>query len=166
MTNDDGVRFIDNFSLYFNGDFWKDLLISFLGSIGLGFCVLFLFIIVENLTPVHKSISYPIIFFIHKIILLYNINNNEPIKYINENFFLDLSSDIMAIIRLLICLEIIELNFCNLNMNLRKYIIMRSNIDSKNNHIIIERNDSIESNSNEKKELYTFENNKDDEIML
>ena len=72
----------------------------------------------------------------------------------------------MAIIRLLICLEIIELNFCNLNMNLRKYIIMRSNIDSKNNHIIIERNDSIESNSNEKKELYTFENNKDDEIML
>ena len=53
-------------------------------------------------------------------------------KYIRESYFLDLTSDFSAIIGFLIYLEIIELNFCNLNKNLRKYIMIRSDDDSKN----------------------------------
>jgi len=166
ITDDDGVRFMENLRIYFNGNIWKDVLITFFSSVALGLELLFLFKIVENLTPVHKSISHPIIFFIEKTILLYQINNDEPIKYINENYFIDLSSDIMAIIELSIYLEIIELNFCNLNNNLRKYIIIRSNSDAENNNIKIERNDSISNNDIEILEIEDFGNNKDEEIIL
>ena len=44
-------------------------------------------------------------------------------------FLIDFSSDITAIIGFLIYLEIIELNFCKLNKDLRKNIIMRGEID-------------------------------------
>ena len=60
---------------------------------------------------------------------MYQINSNEPRKYLNASFFIDFSSDITAIIGFLIYLEIIELNFCKLNKDLRKNIIMRGEID-------------------------------------
>ena len=43
-----------------------------------------------------------------------------------EKFLLDISGDIASIIGFLIYLEIIELNFCNLNYDLKENIIKRS----------------------------------------
>ena len=64
---------------------------------------------------------------------MYQINDNEPIKYINQSYFIDLFSDFSAIISFLIYLEIIELNFCDFNKNLRKNKKMRGNMDAKIN---------------------------------
>ena len=54
-------------------------------------------------------------------------------KYTNIIFFIDLSSDLLAIFEFLIYLEIIEFNFCGFNKNLRKNIIKRGKIDFKQN---------------------------------
>ena len=65
-------------------------------------------------------------------------------KYTNIIFCIDLSSDLSAIIEFLIYLEIIELNFCGFNKNLRKNIIKRGKIDFKQN-----RSSSINDSLNE-----------------
>ena len=48
-----------------------------------------------------------------------------------NKFLLDISGDIASIIGFLIYLEIIELNFCKLNYNLKKNIISRGENDYK-----------------------------------
>ena len=70
-------------------------------------------------------------YFLQKIFLLYQIKSNEPMKFLNARFAIDIFSDMTAFIALLIYLEIIELNFCGLNENLRKYIIKRSEKESE-----------------------------------
>ena len=42
---------------------------------------------------------------------MYQITGDEPIKFLNASYFLDLSSDLSAILGFLIYLEIIELNY-------------------------------------------------------
>ena len=143
VDNNDN-RFIENYKVYFSQYFWKDLfLFTFLKGIANGFYMLYLLKYVQNLNPVFKSFCFPLMYFFEKIILLFQVKRNEPMKYLNARFFLDTASDITAIIGFLIYLEIIELNFCNLNKNLRKYIILRSedessNIESENDSFFIE----------------------------
>ena len=64
---------------------------------------------------------------------MYQINSNEPIKYLNASYFIDFASDITSIIGFLIYLEIIELNFCGFNENLKKNIILRGKFDGEHN---------------------------------
>jgi hypothetical protein len=90
-----------------------------------------------------------LLFFLEKIILIYQINGEEPTKYAKQCFLIDLSSDITAIIGFLIYLEIIELNFCGLNKNLRKYIIMRGKTEAKKYNIDSETDSSNSSEDNE-----------------
>ena len=99
---------------------------------------LFVFKVVQYLTPIHQGFSLPIFYFLEKISLIYNVNSDEPMKYLHETFALDLTSDVAAIIGFLIYLEIIELNFCNLNNDLRKYIILRGKNESKKYNIVSE----------------------------
>ena len=157
ITDNDGERFIENFKVYFSGNLGKDLLYSLSGAIAYAAYSLFLFKIVQHLNPIYKSFSFPVFYFLEKIILLYKVNDNQPLKYVNESFFLDLSSDAAAIIIFLIYLEIIELNFCDLNKNLRKYIITRSknDFDKYNNDNKSDRESSIftEENDDETDEL-------------
>ena len=143
VVDNNNDRFIENYKVYFGKDFWEDLLYSLLGSIGYGFDILFLFEIIQYLNPIYQSFSFPLVFFIQKLILMYQINSNEPVKYLNASFFINLSSDISAIIGFLIFLEIIELNFCGLNKNLRKYIIKRAGDDSLDNDDYSSLRDSI-----------------------
>ena len=91
------------------------------------------------------------VFLLLKLILISQLNNDEPIKYLNASFFIDLSCDFFAIIPFLIFLEIVELNFCDLNKNLRKYIVIRSTIDAREFNINedISSNSSRDSNVNE-----------------
>ena len=125
-------RYIDNFKVYFSGTIWKDILYTLIGGIGYNIYILFVFQIIKHLNPIYKSFFAPVTYFIQKLILMYQINSNEPRKYLNASFFIDFSSDITAIIGFLIYLEIIELNFCEFNKDLRKNIILRAEIDENN----------------------------------
>ena len=125
-------RYIDNFKVYFSGTIWKDILYTLIGGIGYNIYILFVFQIIKHLNPIYKSFFAPVTYFIQKLILMYQINSNEPRKYLNSSFFIDFSSDITAIIGFLIYLEIIELNFCEFNKDLRKNIILRAEIDENN----------------------------------
>ena len=131
--------------MYFSQDIWKDLLFSLIRGL-FAFLHRFLFwTYIQYLNPIFKIFSYPLIYVIEKIIVSYKFNDNEKIKYLNLRFSLDFLSDITAIIGLLIYLEIIELNFCRFDRNLRKNIIKRSNRDATK---IIEF-DNISLNENE-----------------
>ena len=125
VDNNDN-RFFDSYKVYFSKDIGKDLLFSLLRGIPIFLHRFFFWKYIQNLSPIFKSFSYPLVFVLEKLIVIYQINTNEPINYLNARFFLDFSSDLTAFIGFLIYLEIIELNFCGLNINLRKYIIERS----------------------------------------
>ena len=73
--------------------------------------VLFILEIIQYLNPIYKSFSSPLSYFIQKLILIYQVIGDEPIKFLNASYFLDLSSDLSAILGFLIYLEIIELNY-------------------------------------------------------
>ena len=149
VVDNNGERFVENYKAYFNGNIWKDLLIRFFSSMAYAFYKLFLFKFIQYLSPIYKSFSFPLLFFLEKIILIYQINGDEPTKYAKKCFLIDLSSDITAIIGFLIYLEIIELNFCGLNKNLRKYIIMRGKTEAKKYNIDSETDSSYSSEDNE-----------------
>ena len=83
------------------------------------------FLLVRELTPLHKIFTYPIQYFIEKIILCYKLIGNAPRKFIIEQYGIDIASDVISFLGFLIYLEIIELNFCKLNYNLRKNIMTR-----------------------------------------
>ena len=144
-------RFIENYRTYFTGEFWKDLLYTLIGAIGYNIYILLFFSLIKHFNPVYKSFTSPMVFLLLKLILISQLNNDEPIKYLNASFFIDLSCDFFAIIPFLIFLEIVELNFCDLNKNLRKYIVIRSTIDAREFNINedISSNSSRDSNVNE-----------------
>ena len=129
VVDKDNNRYVDNYIIYFTGTIWKDILYTLIGAVAYNIYTLFVFLIVKHLNPIYKSFFIPVTYFIQKLILMYQINRNESRKYLNASFFIDFSSDITAIIGFLIYLEIIELNFCKLNKDLRKNIIMRGEID-------------------------------------
>ena len=129
VVDKDNNRYVDSYIIYFTGTIWKDILYTLNGAVAYNIYTLFVFQIVKHLNPIYKSFFIPVTYFIQKLILMYQINSNEPRKYLNVSFFIDFSSDITAIIGFLIYLEIIELNFCKLNKDLRKNIIMRGEID-------------------------------------
>lgn len=95
--------------------------------------------IIEKLNPIYLIFSFPVYYFIQKIILIittfikeeerYYIFRKDHINYIWEKFSLDISGDIFSIIGFLIYLEIIELHFCKLDKNLRRNIIARADED-------------------------------------
>ena len=146
VMDNNNQSYIDNFIVYFNdnnqnktnaNDLKFEIVDCTLGSFLFGFYKYFSFQIFENLTPIHKAFSYPILFFSEKIIfLLVNVKNFYEKKndyYLMIKLILDLFSDFFSIIGYIIYLEIIELNFCGFNYNLRKNIIIRGRYDS--NHL-------------------------------
>ena len=93
-------------------------------------------LIIKDYTPIHVIFSFPVQFFIEKTFMviyttIFHIKLLlEGEEKINK-FLLDISGDIASIIGFLIYLEIIELNFCKLNYNLKKNIISRGENDYK-----------------------------------
>ena len=133
VVDKNGNRYIENFKIYFTGTIWKDILYTLIGAIGYNTYILFIFEIIKHLNPIYKSFFTPVSYFIQKLILMYQINSNEQIKYLNASYFIDFASDITSIIGFLIYLEIIELNFCGFNENLKKNIILRGKFDGEHN---------------------------------
>lgn len=70
-------------------------------------------------------------------------NFSINIDYEGIKFFLDISGDIVSFFAFLIYLEIIELNFCNFDYNIKKNITRRSCLESYRNITINENNDLL-----------------------
>ena len=75
------------------------------------------------------ALFLPILSFILKR-LIGRFFNSEHIKNIKAKYILDTSGDILSLIGFVVFLELIELNFCDFNINLRRKIMDRSEFES------------------------------------
>ena len=131
-------RYFDNFkavhhTLENKEDVWIIILKTILGIIFFYFNKYFSMLIIKYFTPVHLIFSFPVYYFIQKIVLIINTLIQEKtlfsanrINFIEAKFSLDILGDIFSSFGFLIYLEIIELNFCELNYNLRRKISERA----------------------------------------
>lgn len=136
-VKDADKKYIENYIIYYK-DFSSSLIIFIVltfFSIIFGFLkALFYIIIVKYLTPIHAIVLPSIYYFLVVIILgifsliikIDNDNMNE-IEIISN--ICDTIAFFLAILGNLVYSELIELNFCQLNYNLRSSIIRRGNID-------------------------------------
>ena len=102
--------------------------------------IYFYTLIIKYYTPIHVIFSFPIQFFLEKaFLLIFSVLFFREDLFQGDNhikkFLLDITGDIFAIFGFLIYLEMIELNFCNLDLNLRKNIIKRGEKDYKDSII-------------------------------
>ena len=137
--------YFDSFSYFFqqlwNYDrtTWMNIFYLFLFIIRIilnTFRILYFILIIRHLSPEYYSCSYDLYYIIINVIgLIKAIINKGDIKL--EIY--DVFAEIGSLIAILIYLEIIELNFCNLNYDLKKYIENRGideyNIDNLYNEI-------------------------------
>jgi len=156
-------RYIENFFIYIE-DFLKidskdksiEIILAIFGTICYYCSLYFDILVIKYLTPMHFSFCNLIYLLLIEITeLIKNIITNS---FISKNLF-KIAPFISSFIGFLIYLEIVELNFCNLNYNLRKYINKRSiedvYEDNKDDSIIdndiFDRNSSSHNNSLEMK---------------
>ena len=101
--------------------------------------------IIEYLTPMHIVFLTPILYFFIKVfVLICNIIycsirkdlsgflDSKEVPMIIEKFLLDFFQDIFCFLGFLVYLEIIQLNFCGFNHNLRDEIIKRGDRELDN----------------------------------
>jgi hypothetical protein len=131
----------DNFLFYYStikneSDFFKEFIIVVAGMITYFYSQYNCLMVIKYLTPVYIIFSIPIYYFLQKILLIVNtliqrhsfFNETDDIRI--KKFSLDISGDILSIIGFLFYLEIIEINCCNLNYNLRRTIMKRAYFES------------------------------------
>ena len=129
--------YYDNFFNYYES--YKNMLVRLiiivLGLLTYFGYVYFYTFIIKYYTPIHVIFFLPIQYFIEKTFLLiftaifYTdllLSNGENLS---RRFLADIFGDIGSIIGFLIYLEVIELNFCGLNFNLKNNIIKRGKRD-------------------------------------
>ena len=93
-------------------------------------------LIIKEYTPIHVIFSFPIQYICEKTFLIiltsiFFVEDLFPKDNHLPKFLTDTSGDVGAVTGFLIYLEIIELNFCGLNYNLRKNIINRGEKEYK-----------------------------------
>jgi len=145
-SNNKTDRYIENFFIFIE-DFLKlnskdrsiEIVLVFFGTIFYYCSLYFDILVIKYLTPMHFSFCNLIYLLLTRLTDLISsiINNNFTF-----NILFKIAPFICSFIGFLIYLELIELNFCNLNYNLRKYINERSiedvYEDSRNESIISE----------------------------
>jgi len=120
----------------------------------LSFYLLFFLLILKNLYPEHYYFSLPILnlltkiygIFELKILKGYYFSEGKDYKLLVKIFVISIIEYSLTIIGFLIYLEIIELNFCGFNYNLRKNIVQRGiedvmediNVDDEQNENLID----------------------------
>ena len=136
--NYEGKLYYDNISEYIGSgkDILVRVIIIILGMNTYFFLKYFSIEVIKNYTPIHVIFSFPIQYFIEKTFLwiftlIFYFDKLFPEENQKEKFATDEAGDIGAIIGFLIYLEIIELNFCGLNYNIRKNIIYRGDKEYK-----------------------------------
>ena len=144
-----GNYYLDNILLFFKrvsliyedneDDLIYATLIIFIDMILNSLYVFFFLSILKNLTPVHFFFIGSITGIIIEVIKIfkskifngyYFVKEGEDIKIPILKFLFDIIGNFLAFIGFLVYLEIIELNFCGFNYNLRRKIIERSIEDS------------------------------------
>jgi len=145
-TNYTTLLYFDSFIVFFQSGNGIKILRSFLGSIFFCFNRYFSMLIIKNFTPVHLIFTFPVNYFFQKIILiiinpLMKENLFEKNNFIVAKLILDFIEDILSFIGFLIYLEIIELNFCKLNYNLKRKISDRADEENYSNLGIEDENE-------------------------
>jgi len=138
LTKDETI-YLDNFRLYskifeFSNkiEIIKELFITLYAGITFFFYKYYSLKIIETLTPIYFIFTNSLYYFFKKLILpIYTLIIKgsffiaNHINFILSKYILDISSDFLSLIALLVFLEIIELNFCELNKDLRRSIMNR-----------------------------------------
>ena len=152
QTEESTIKYFASFRIYFKEILFEHPLLEIITLIiamfGFSFYKLYSLMIIKKLTPIHLVFSLPLFYIMRKIILsisfLFNgingINGASP-TYITK-YILDTVGDFLCIFAYLIYLEIIKLNFCNLNFNLRDNIITRGQTEFSSRELINENDDS------------------------
>ena len=161
VTENDQTYYYDSFSIYFKLLFGnntinnpinntknkvEEIVIEFIevpiGIISNFFAVYLYVLIIKILTPVHIICSYSLYYLILQISLLINnrcfsgyyfIGTYENTTKKGTKFIFDTVADGLSFLIILVYLELIELNFCGLDYNLKKHIARRGTEDSINN---------------------------------
>ena len=138
----DNNKYLESFKTFFSSSLEDKQIIQetitvIIGIISFFGYRFFSLMIIESLTPIHLIFSFPIYYLLNKSYLsVINVIKNgsafvEGIKYVKEKCILDFCSDFISILGYLIYLDIIELNFCGLDFNLRREILQRGDKDKK-----------------------------------
>ena len=155
--------FFEDFSSYGLKDIIIEIIIFFFGMIFYYGSLYFEMLVINSLTPMHFMFSSLIYLFVIELGDLIRIIkkknsdinnedeaiNKESIEYLYSINLFNISAYICSLIGFMIYLEIIELNFCKLTYNLRKYINERSikdTYDDDANESIIDDGDNYERN--------------------
>ena len=110
------------------------------------------FSILKNLYPEYYFFSIPIVIIFYQIYSIFSskilkgyffAKKEQDYKLPLIIFIINIAQNFLAIIGFLIYLEIIELNFCGFNFNLRKNIMKRSDEDAEDFNIGIEQNEVL-----------------------
>ena len=136
VYKDKSEKYFDNFMIFFR-NIWREnrtpiiniiyIFIILLKIFFSAFNYLFVYLIIKVLGPEYLICSDSILYFLIKTItLIYRIITNE----LNSEFIFDFLSQIFSILGTIIYLELIELNFCNLNYNLKSNINKRAEFES------------------------------------
>jgi hypothetical protein len=140
-TLNETTKYLANYKLYFTsttniGEILFEILAVFLGASSFFFYKYLCLMIIKYLSPIHLMFAIPPFYFVAKLFMLaYTYLFYGPENKFNDNytfkikFILDSIGDIFCTISNLIYLEILELNFCNLNYNLREAITERGLLD-------------------------------------
>ena len=135
--------YFENFKIWWNDEFNTSVIFLLLIGIIMNFFYrLFYILIIKTLTAIHIIFSNLFYTTLLEWIGMIILNNNTSFFYVFNLIIL-----IIVAIGLLIYLEMIELDFCNLNYNLKKTIIDRSIKDFDDLKTFIER-ESDSSNFN------------------
>ena len=169
VVNNENQTYIDNLKVYFkenweNSDYdtkRDEILTNIFQSFSFAIYKYWSYKIIECLNPFHRIFSGSFYYILQQtIFFIVNSNkiiNNEDI-YLKYKILLDLLEDFLNVLTFLIYTEIIELNFCKFNYNLRKNITLRGIINDSSQYDL----DTISVNSDNGEE----ENQKDDEIKV
>ena len=131
-----------------------EIFIFLFGIIAYYGSIYFEILVIKFLTPMHFMFSSLIYLLFMEFYFLIKLNisesyNEYEVSFQNRISILNIIAYIISLIGFMIYLEIIELNFCKLNYNLRKYINDRGIKDSEsiiNDKVRLLRDSSIINN--------------------
>ena len=144
----DNKKYLENFKTYFLSDlsFWQIFMeiITVIFGVSANVCYKISHLIaLEHLTPIHLIFAIPAHYLINKTYLcILNLIKTEDHSAIISNYYggignnffswkisMDFLSDIFSVFGYLVYLEVIELNCCNCDRDLRRKILARGIID-------------------------------------
>ena len=170
LSRDYKENYYENFIIYFESlrefpttEIVLEILTVLFGSISYFAYYFFYILVIKYLTPVHLSFTNSIYyFFLHLILFINNKLSKEKSdsSFNYYKFFVDILCESLSFIGFLIYLEIIELYFCKLYYDLKKYIIRRSIIDIDGNFSIDDTSTIMDDNNQEKEDENIFNCNK------